>query len=136
MDHFGIGVAVKGATEVYFRSGRRTGRTTAFVESLKDGDRIGCLDSRSADELRRRTRERGLQVEVIVLEPKNAGTIFQRGTSTGRTLFDHSWVEQYYREAIEQAARDIDHLQRESSGASSAHAETKLQAQEMMRWRG
>jgi hypothetical protein len=136
MDHFGIGAAVKGASEVYFQSARRTGRTAAFVESLKDGDRVGCLGRRNAEELRRRCREHGVDVEVIVLEPKNAGAIFQRGASMGRTLFDHSWIEQFYREAIEQAARDIDHLQRESSGVGAAHIETKFQAQEMARWRG
>ena len=40
MDHFGIGAAIYGAARVYFQSARRTGRTTALLDGLKDGDRL------------------------------------------------------------------------------------------------
>jgi hypothetical protein len=137
MDHFGIGSGVHGAAAVYMCSARRTGRTTSLLESLKPGDRVCYSTQEAARELERRIRERRLEgVTVIVRDPQRAPDIFTRsGPSKGRTLFDHSWVEQYYLRAIEQCMRDIDHLQRESSGFGTPHIETRLQADELSRWR-
>lgn len=52
MDHFGIGTALLGCAEVYFRCARRTGRTTSLVESLVSGDRVVCRTENEAFLLR------------------------------------------------------------------------------------
>jgi hypothetical protein len=134
VDHFGIGAAMQGAARIYMQSARRTGRTTALVESVKDGDRICFLDNREAERVRRLCLERGVKVECIVIDPKRPDRVFERGTSQGRTLFDHSWIEQYYLSAIERATQDIDHLEREASGYGEAHRETRRAAEEIVKW--
>lgn len=134
MDHFGIGAAIKGMAEVYFHSARRTGRTTALLSNLKNGDRVICIDGQSAERMRRLCRERGLEVDCIALAPRDPQRVFERGTPHGRTIFDHPWIEQFYALAIERAAKDIEHFQRESSGYGEAHQQTKMAACEMQKW--
>lgn len=135
MDFFGIGAAMQGMAEVYFRSARRTGRTTSLVQSVKDGDRIIFADSLQAEHVRRLCIERGVVVECIVLDPRTPDRIFKRGSSEGRTIFDHSWVEQKYRMEIERVQQEIDYIEREASGQGPAHNETKRRAVEMAKWR-
>lgn len=134
MDHFGIGAAIRSAALMYTQSARRTGRTTSLVESVKDGDRICFSDSREAERVRRLCIERGVKVECIVIDPKTPERLFERGTSQGRTLFDHSWVEQYYLASIERAQADIDHLEKQSSGYGETHRETRRRAEELAKW--
>lgn len=135
MDHFGIGAAVEGAVRIYTHSARRTGRTTSLVESLKDGDRVVFVNRKEADHTNRLCLERGVKIECLVIDPKNPRLAFDHGTSQGRTLFDHSWVEQFYLRTIEQAREDIDYFQRELSGFGAAHIETRLRAEEIAKWR-
>lgn len=134
MDHFGIGQAMKGMACGYFAASRGTGRTTSLIESLKDGDRVVCLSSREADRVRRLCRERSLAVDFMVVDPKRPDMVFSKGSHQGRTIFDHSWVEQYYLLAIESAQSQIDQLQRQSSGHGTAHFETAAAAREIARW--
>lgn len=136
MDHFGIGSAIAGAISIYLRASRGTGRTTSLIESVKDGDRIVFLASREAERVKRLCKERDVEVECIVIDPKSPQRLFERSTSQGRTIFDHSWVEQYYLNAINVAQQDIDRLERESSGYGAAHVETKHRAREVSKWLG
>jgi hypothetical protein len=135
MDHFGIGAAMRGMAMMYFRSARQTGRTTSLVESVKDGDRIIFADGREAARVRRMCSERGVKVDCIVVEPKTPERVFERGTPEGRTIFDHSWIEQMYLQAIERTQQEIDHLEREASGYGEAHRETKRRHLEFAKWR-
>lgn len=134
MDHFGIGGGVEGAALIYFTSARRTGRTTSLIESLKDGDRIVFANQREADRVKRLCLERGLNVSFIVVDPRKVRDIFQYPTSEGRTIFDHSWVEDFYLHAIEACRKDIDYIQREASGYGTAHIETRQRAAELAKW--
>lgn len=135
MDHFGIGQAMMGMARCYFQASRGTGRTTSLLESLKDGDRVCCANSKEADRFTRMLRERRVDAQAIAIDPQAPERIFERGTPKGRTIFDESWVEQYYIRAIEAAAKEIDHFQRESSGYGTAHIETREAAREVARWR-
>jgi hypothetical protein len=128
LDHFGIGAAVLGSVNTYFQSARRTGRTTALLESLKPGDRIICATSKEADILRRMIRERNLDVRCIVVPPSVPDKLFEHSMSQGRTIFDHTWLEQYYLARLKRMAQDIDHLQTQSSGYGEAHHRTRLAA--------
>lgn len=134
MDIFGIGPGVLGAVNIYFQSARRTGRTTALLESLKPGDRIVFAESKHADLMRRMLKERDLDVECIVIPPNIPEKLFEHPTSQGRTIFDHCWLEQFYLSNLERMTRDIDHLQTQSSGYGEAHIRTRLAAQEMAKW--
>ena len=114
------------------QSARRTGRTTSLVESVKDGDRICFACNTEARRVEQLLRERGVQVACIVVDPKSPQDIFGYGTSQGRTIFDHDWVEQYYLAAIEHASVSIDHFQGNASGYGEAHRATRRRAEE--RW--
>ena len=135
MDAFGIGNAIIGAARVYFQSARRTGRTTALLESLQPGDRVVCLSTQQAQHLRQRIKDQNIDATVIVVPTEIPERVFEQRTSIGRTIFDHAWVEQYYLNQLEHAVSDIDSIQRQSSGYGQPHLETKLSAAELVKWR-
>lgn len=134
MDHFGIGAAIRAMVGVYLTTARQSGRTTSLVESLKNGDRVVCLNSLQAQRLRGLCLERGVKIETMIVDPCQPGAVFGRPPAEGRTIFDHTWVEAFYTQAIEAAAREIDHLERETSGSGAAHRTTRRKAQELGRW--
>jgi hypothetical protein len=135
LDNFGIGAAILGAAEIYFRAARQTGRTTNLVESLKDGDRV-VFDTYAKAKwfINNRLKGLGIDVECIAIPPEYPGKIFERGTSQGRTIFDHDWVEAFYLLRIKDLIKELDHLERESSGYGEAHRETLRAAEEVKRW--
>jgi len=134
MDHFGIGQALKGAALIYFRSARQTGRTVSLVESLQNGDRVIFTNSREADRVKRMCFERNIEIDTMLVDPKSFERVFNREPSQGRTIFDHSWVEEFYLNSIERCSKEIDHLQRETSGFGEAHLETRRKAAEILKW--
>ncbi len=135
MDLFGIGAAMKSMSRVYFQSARQSGRTVSMVESLKDGDRVVFIDSKEAERVQRMIKERGIEAECVVIPVREPERIFERGTSQGRTIFDHSWVQQLYENRLDACAIEIDVLEEQSSGYGEAHRETKRQAYEINKWR-
>ena len=134
MDAFGIGSAVIGAARVYFNSARRSGRTNALMTSIKDGDRVVCATERQARHLQQLLKDHGINASTIVTPPERPDMLFMHGTSTGRTIFDHVWLEQYYLRCLQETASLIDHWQAESSGHGHKHVQTKLAAQEIAKW--
>ena len=110
MDFFGIGAALKGVTEIYFQSARRTGRTTALLESLREGDVVVTASATSARHLCDQVRARGLlEVGVVVSHPERAYEL--RENKGRRIVLEHSFIEKVYRQALERAAREIAHIQ-------------------------
>ena len=134
MDHFGIGAALQGAARIYFQSARRTGRTTALLQSLKEGDRVIVATQAEYRQWQRLIVERQLNVDVRLFRVDRAHELCQLGTSQGRTLFEHTWVEQFYLHRLQDAATCVDELQQRLSGWGEAHEKTRQQAAEMMRW--
>lgn len=128
MDEFGISTAVRSMVEVYSATARQTGRTTKLLDGLKDGDRVICLDGREGKRLEGLCRERGLKVKVLACGVKTVNEPFQAGTSQGRTVFEHTWVEEFFRYRLQEAEEDLSHLQRELSGYGEAHRKTARQA--------
>jgi hypothetical protein len=135
MDAFGIGAAVKGMLMIYSRSGRKTGRTTALINSLKDGDRVIFSDKREANRFERLCRDRGLYVCCIVIEPREPQRVMALGRVTDcRTVFDHSWVEEFYLHKVKEAVEEVDHWQNMASGFKSPPIETRECRLEVMKW--
>ncbi len=134
MDYFGTGSAFKGMARVYFQSARKTGRTVSMLDHLKDGDRIVFSNAREADRVRRLFKEDKKDVICIVVDPKTPERLFEYGTNQGRTIFNHTWVEEYYFSAIERCEKDIDYFQNELSGWGEPHRETRRKHEEMIKW--
>lgn len=137
MDHFGIGAAMKGMLLTYVQTSRRSGRTTSLLESLKDGDRVIFSDARHANEFKRLAHERGIKVDCVIVEPSDGLGLNRLGSSPGdgRTILDHTWVEQYYERQIDRSIRIIDDIQKNLSGYGAAHRETKRAAIEIAKWK-
>ncbi len=139
MDHFGIGLALRGMFQTYLRCARQTGRTTSLIDSVRDGDRIVFVNEQQARLVKGRLHDRGLKtVECVVVPPDQVVRLFEMGTPKGRTIFDHVWIEAFYERAIDRALAEVDHLQRETSGPGAAHEETRIQAMAEIshrRWR-
>lgn len=138
MDAFGIGNAIRGAAEVVMMTARQTGRSTALLESLRPGDRVVVSSMEQARWMRHKVRElhpeKHEDISFVVAKPGHFREVYECGTSQGRTVFDHDWLEQHYRNVLEHTAEDIDHHQRELSGYSMAHVETHLAARESRLW--
>jgi hypothetical protein len=134
MDFFGIGQAMKAMVQVYRQASRATGRTISLVESVKNGDRICFSNPEECGRVKRLCKDRGINIDCIVISPSQPELIFNRPPSQGRTIFDHGWIEDYYSIALERCEKAIDTLERENSGFGEAHRETQKKAMEMSKW--
>lgn len=133
MDFFGIGQAMKGVLDVYFRAARGTGRTTRLVASLKDGDRVIFCNHCEAKRVERMVKQRNLNVEIRVRDPKQIH-MEGLGTAQGRTIFDHSFVEKFHMYNLERSIDVLNTIEKEMSGYDERHYETARRAQELMKW--
>lgn len=134
MDHFGISQAMRGVLRVFFQSSRHTGRTTAMLDSLKNGDRVVCPDTKEFSKLTTEIRRRDLDVQILVVSPANPDSLFGRAPPEGRTIFTHEWVELYFIENVECAISNLDRLQSEASGFGASHEKTQQAQLQAARW--
>lgn len=113
MEDFGIGGAARMALQVLEHGSRRTGRTSRLIERVQAGDRIIVATDAEASRLRRLLHIAGKEdVSVRVCPPNREERAWDAGTNpTGITLFETSWVEQWYACRIERAQRDFGELQ-------------------------
>lgn len=133
MDFFGIGASIKGAVEIYFRSARATGRTTHLVKSLRDGDRVICLDWNQARAIKRLCEEQGKRdVETFVYKGDDPRRVFDKPTAKGRVIFDHVWLEQFYLRNIQEMTNLIDSVEKQAS--RDYKPTTKFAAKTARRW--
>ena len=126
---------MSGIAAVYFRASRASGRTTSMIDSFKTGDRVIFASVMEADRVRRLFKEDGKDVECIVVSPNTPERLLERGTNQGRTVFDHSWVEEFYLLAIDSCTKNIEFFQREMSGYGESHRKTRQKALEYAKWR-
>jgi len=134
MDFTGIGTALIGVLNVYFRSARGTGRTTQLIQSVKDGDRIVVPSQREKERYQRILKTRGLLVDVVVLSPTAIYHVGELGTSQGRTIFDHQWVEMFHTASLDRSIKKLDALQKHLSGWGEEHERTRAQAEQLSKW--
>ena len=83
MDFFGIGAAYKAMAQVYSMAARRSGRTTALLNSLKDGDRVIFAKNEEADRFRRLAKHRGIEIKCVVVPVNQPEKLFERPQSHG-----------------------------------------------------
>lgn len=129
---FGAGVAVRGMLAVYQQTAKQTGRTTAMLDRVKDGDRIVFADPREAERVRRMLRDRQANVECVTCPPSDLRGLLDRPPAVGRLVFDHGWIELYYRDVVQRAQGDLDAIVERGSGPKDEPRESRY----MPRWRG
>lgn len=103
VDQFGVGVAAELGVMMYTQTARRSGRTTQMIAGLKSGDRVVFSDRREAERVNLLCLEQGLKINCIVVEPKRLDKLIEKGRCEGDTVFDHSWLEEYYLAQIKNA---------------------------------
>ena len=137
MDFFGIGQAMKCMIELYTMSSRATGRSTSLADSVREGDRVVFLNNDELNHLRIMLHQRDIyNVTLVVISSLDPEKVFNIGPpSTGRTIFDHGWIEAFYERVITDAGKRLDYVETQSSGYGEAHRETKRKAQEILRYR-
>jgi hypothetical protein len=126
MDAFGIGESIQEILRDYFGQERRTGRTTAMLEALRDGDMVVFLTHEEMRRVVRLAQIKGVKITGIVVPTWNPHSVRDHPAPEGRTVFDHSWIEAYYAQEIKSARGLIDRLQ-SSNGIGQAHTKTRPQ---------
>ena len=132
-DHFGISRALISATRIYFNCSRNSGRTTSLVESLKEGDRVVFTNVREAERVLRLAKQRGVSITYLVNNPKEPGDFLRNSEMPGRTIFDHSWVENFYLNRLKEAESDVGSLAGRLSGFL-AEGNTKPETMRDAKW--
>ena len=94
----------------------RTGRTTALVESLTNGDCVVCLSDRNARDIQRLSSLRNITVNTMVTPQYDPAAARKLGGQQRRVIFDHAWLEAFYLDAIEHAERTIERIEQDASG--------------------
>lgn len=133
MDSFGIGAGIKGAALTYLEAARGTGRTEALISSLKEGDRVVFISSQEASRVRERCAAIGVHIKVEVMDPRRPDDLRSLRRISGRTILDHSYVEEYYRLCIIQAEDHLIFLQK-NMNQGYEHPDSTLAEKEVARW--
>lgn len=134
-DIFGISSAIQGVAEVYFRGARQTGRTNGLLDHVKAGDTVVFVSQQTAQIFEARCRERGIdRVRSVVVSANSPESIFMLPMTKGRLIFDHVWLEEYYRLEILKISQRLDHIATQASGYGEPHLETAMQAKSIRRW--
>lgn len=111
-DMYGIYQTTITTMNAVFNSSRRTGRTYKMIESLKDDDMVIFANAIEADRVRKICWEKGVAIKTVVVDPAIPSKIWEvtRGIRTN-IVYDHSWLEKYYRHSIMAASKYIDNIQ-------------------------
>lgn len=115
MDFYGIGLAMQTMVETLIVNGRATGRTTRMLNSLHDGDRVITHDHNMQRWLIREISKRNLKVDVLVIDPKRID-LKGVGSSHGKTICDHRFVELFLSNEIGKCINELDALESRLSG--------------------
>lgn len=115
MDEYGFSAAQRMGLRVFETSSRGSGRTMRMIERARDGDQIITHLSKEAKRLESLLRKAGKKkVRVYVCGPDCNPMEIGRANA-GRTFFDHSWMLMHFEQALHNADRDLECLQREMS---------------------
>ena len=112
MDHYGIGTALRAMLCNYSQTARQTGRTTSLIESVKTGDCVVFANTREAKRVQNLLKERNIHIDCVTAHPADAPSLYRDNLGTsGRMLFDHTWVEEFYRIELDKLIESVDRFQ-------------------------
>lgn len=99
------------ALELFEQGARQSGRTVRIIEAATADDLIVVPSTQLADHIRRLIKDRrgdelGRQLRnmpaIRVIEPGREQSADVGGQRFRRVLFDHSWTDQWWRDAVQQ----------------------------------
>lgn len=117
MDIYGIGQTIQVATDMYFKSVRGTGRTKHMMGQIRNGD---CIIFEKADECRRVKgicEKKEIKVTCLCAPAEVFRKIpeYVQGFKIKRLYFDHAWLESFYRQAIENAQKNLNKIKEQTN---------------------
>jgi hypothetical protein len=108
-DECGYAATLKSSLHYFAINSRQTGRTSRLIERVKDGDQIVAPSAEVARYIERRLREYGKNnIKVFSVSPSEMPLNFVGTAHHGRTFFEHSWVERFFINAIDQAEKQLE----------------------------
>lgn len=121
MIDYGMGAATRAAMDMFNMGCRQTGRTLRMCENANPGDRIVAHDERAKRYIERILRDIAKEnVEVVAIPVSLHGDHLARlRPASGRLMFDHNWVEQFYMARIGNAQADIRRIAEAFSNAKA-----------------
>lgn len=95
----GVPNALSAFLATYEHCSRRSGRTTAMVAALRDGDTVIFATEKEAMRAARLALDRGAHIRAVVVAVGkfDPGLFAQEGR---RILFDHGWLTAYWSHVI------------------------------------
>jgi hypothetical protein len=114
MDMYGIGNSLDAFAQTLSVSARRTGRTEMMINSLKDGDQVVFSNTKECERVRRRLKELNIDAKCLVDSNRHHPLENMRRAS-GKTVFDHGWVERFYNRKLLSAKNELHFMQKELS---------------------
>lgn len=134
-DFFGTSTLIKGAVNVALLSARGSGRTQSLIDNLKNGDCVVTLKHIEGKRISRLCAERGIKVKYITVKPSESGRVFEHARNGSRIMFDHSWIEEFYLNAIKNAQETITFLEKECNRSDENYVETEIKRNIGMKWK-
>ena len=116
MDIYGISLAIRACTSIYFETVRQSGRTTHMVSLVERGDLVIIHPNVSDRDIYDLLAKRGIQgvdiARACTLDEIRKLTQNQ-GKKYRRVHLDHSFVDAYYLRAIEDIGKNLDSLMKD-----------------------
>lgn len=119
MDLFATEQRALAAMNNLFISARRTGRTSLLVDNVRDGDTVVFTNEREAKRVAEMVKARGKTIKTLVASPTYLHRLMQGPPARERFVFDHSWLEEAYTNAIHETALALDSISRHMSARES-----------------
>lgn len=108
--HKRISSFIKSVLNGFITAARATGRTSAMINSLKDGDVVVVSFEGEAGNIRRKCEERGVFVNVICAKTIDELEFKIRGLRNIDIYFEHTFVERAFLDAITMCEFRIDNM--------------------------
>lgn len=133
MDQFGISTALLAAARIYFQTARDTGRTTRFINSLKDGDRVVFCNPKDMRHFQVHAHQMGRHFECVLASPKRLAELQLPRRSGQRTVFDHTWLEEYWLAEMEKTSAFVSRFEAEMSIGADVAEEQRVDIATVLR---
>lgn len=112
MDKFNYAKKIKSDIYSVCIKSRRTGRTMEMINSLKNGDVVVFSSNAEAERVEYLIKKRNINIKSIVINPKNSAKLYETQAGNNRRfIFDHSWVEEYFLNAVDKCEKEISYWQ-------------------------
>ena len=110
MKLYNIPEGIRSSIEIFFNCSRGTGRTTSMLKSLKTGDTVVFLTHDEAIRVYNQCRSARIEIKYVVATVREIGKVISYSNRCKDLILDHRWVEEYYRQAVETATKDLKYL--------------------------